>query len=220
MTNTDGNRSHAVVSRRFESVDSLDDFPTPKWATRALIEHVLTPELNINNFRPMSVWEPACNRGHMAQPLSEYFGRVYATDIHDYGYPLMDQEWDAVSPKYPPCIPPTGVDAIITNPPYILAGKVIRRALYAHGCKIVAMLCRTQILESQKRYERIFLPNPPSIVAQFVERVPMIKGRIDPKASTATSYAWLIWAQGWANAPRLVWIPPCRKKLEREGDYL
>lgn len=219
MTNTNGNRSHAVVARRFEDPDSLDDFPTPPWSVRALMEHVITPELKINNFRPRSVWEPACNRGYMARTLGEYFGKVYATDIFDYGYTGMNGEWDFASPKYPPCIPAQGVDAIITNPPYVLAGKCIRRALIAPGCKIVAMLCRTVILESVKRYERIYRDTPPSIVAQFAERVPMFKGRLDPKGSTATSYAWIIWIKDWPNKPRLVWIPPCRKQLEKPGDY-
>lgn len=30
------NRSHAVMSQRVEAHDSLDHFPTPPWATRAL----------------------------------------------------------------------------------------------------------------------------------------------------------------------------------------
>ena len=35
------NTSHAVMAQRIEAADSPDDFPTPPWATRALIEHVL-----------------------------------------------------------------------------------------------------------------------------------------------------------------------------------
>ena len=35
------NRSHAVMQQRHEAHDSLDDFPTPPWATRALMECVL-----------------------------------------------------------------------------------------------------------------------------------------------------------------------------------
>ena len=35
------NKSHAVMAQRSEAKDSLDDFPTPPWATRALLEHVL-----------------------------------------------------------------------------------------------------------------------------------------------------------------------------------
>jgi hypothetical protein len=34
---------------------------------------------------------------------------------------------------------------------------------------------------------------PPTKFAHFVERVPMVKGRLDWKATTATGYAWLVW---------------------------
>ena len=37
------NRSNAVMATRIEGKESLDDFPTPPWATRALIEHVRRP---------------------------------------------------------------------------------------------------------------------------------------------------------------------------------
>lgn len=57
----------------------------------------------------------------------------------------------------------------------------------------VAMLTRTFFLESIGRYERLFSKMPPTRVAQFTERVPMVKGRLDKKASTATGYAWIIW---------------------------
>src|SRR5262245_54949569 len=48
----------------------------------------------------------------------------------------------------------------------------------------------------------------------------MVKGRYDPKASTATSYAWLVWRPG-AAAERTIfeWIPSCCAKLMRPGDY-
>ena len=56
--------------------------------------------------------------------------------------------------------------------------------------------------------------------AQFTERVPMVRGRLDRKASTAIGYAWLVWEKGSASAaPRLMWVPPCRKQLERDSDY-
>jgi hypothetical protein len=42
--------------------------------------------------------------------------------------------------------------------------------------------------ESVGRYERLFQPIPPTYVAQFTERVPMVKARVDKKAATATGY--------------------------------
>jgi hypothetical protein len=47
----------------------------------------------------------------------------------------------------------------------------------------------------------------------------MVKGRLDRKASTATGYAWLVWELDRAGTSKLMWVPPCRKHLERDGDY-
>jgi hypothetical protein len=64
------------------------------------------------------------------------------------------------------------------------------------------------------------LPHVPSKFAQFTERMSMVKGRLDRKASTSTGYAWLVWEKEIVSAgPRLMWIPPCRKQLERDDDY-
>lgn len=92
-----------------------------------------------------------------------------------------------------------------------------RLSIARHG---VAILARTVFLESVGRYNKIFFEQPPTKFAQFTERVPMVKGRLDIKASTATGYAWLIWEKTGPQIPRLMcWVPPCRKALEREGDY-
>lgn len=203
------NTSHAVMAQRHESKDSLDDFPTPPWAVRALCQHVLWKSPNQKTF---DCWEPACNRGYMSNVLKEYFEKVYSTDVHDYGYGEVQ---DFLAPKGTRA----NVAWIITNPPFKHAGEFIKEAR-RHARRGVAMLVRTSALEGAKRYNEIYKINPPSTVAQFVERVPMVKGRIDKGASTATSYCWLVWDM--LNKPtqtELVWIPPCRKMLEKETDY-
>ena len=60
------NTSHAVMAQRTEAKDSLDDFPTPPWATRALIEHVVGAG---GELRQQSCLEPACGAGHMVKVL-------------------------------------------------------------------------------------------------------------------------------------------------------
>jgi hypothetical protein len=77
------NTSYAVMAQRIEPQDSLDDFPTPPWATRALIEHVLGGKKRVKS---QVCLEPACGSGHLAKVLAEYFGTVTAADIHPYGY--------------------------------------------------------------------------------------------------------------------------------------
>lgn len=212
------NTSSAVMQQRSEPHDSLDDFPTQPWATRALIEKVIRAEFG--SVSDQSCWEPACNRGHMAKPLSEYFKRVYTSDIHDYSHEWdgQDRVTDFLFPfSQSQCMEVNGVDWIITNPPFRLAEQFIDRA--SQIAKVgFAMIVRTSFLEGVGRYGKLFSKNPPSIVAPFSERVPMVKGKLTATGSTATSYCWLVWIEG-VTGTKLVWIPPCRKKLERAEDY-
>ncbi len=209
------NRSSAVMAQRIEPGDSLDYFPTPPWATRALCERLEKK----SPLHLQSVWEPACGEGHMARPLAEYFDRVHATDVHDYGWTgqaricdfLIDWDHgrDEAGDPY---------DWIITNPPFRLAEDFIRMALsYARiGC---AVLVRTAFLEGQGRYNDLFSTLPPWRILQFTERVGMFKGRLDPMASTATSYCWMVWLTIGDTVTEFEWIAPCRKRLELTADY-
>lgn len=201
------NTSHAVMSQRVEASDSPDDFPTPPWATRALLEHVIGASTPSN----LTCLEPACGAGHMAKVLKEYFGDVQCSDAYDYGYAPVR---DFLSYPYET----NAVDWVITNPPFRLAEEFVHRSLGVARVG-VAMLVRTVFLESVGRYNRLFLNAPPTKFAQFVERVPMVKGRLDERASTATGYAWLVWEQNSIDHSRLIWIPPCRKALEKPNDY-
>lgn len=206
------NRSTAVMQRRVEPHDSLDDFPTPPWATRALCEWLRANWCNEpDDWKSFTCREPAANRGHMVKPLREYFGFVEGSDVHDYGegFPVVDYLFGA---------PPEPVDWTITNPPFKLAEQFIERAseTSTHG---FAMIVRAAFLESVGRYERLFSVNPPSHVLQFTERVVMHKGRLAPEGSTATAYAWLVWIDGFEGTS-FQWIAPCRRKLERPEDYL
>lgn len=206
------NRSPAVMSQRTESSDSLDDFPTPRWATRALLQEVLDNE----KLSASSCWEPTCGRGYMSATLSEYFASVKASDIHPYGF---GDVFDFLADRSESEVVPRKHDWLITNPPFRLAEEFARRAL-DHSRVGAAMLVRTGFIEGAGRFERLFQPHPPSIIAQFVERVPILKGRVDPKASTATGYCWLVWIHGRVvEGTELRWIPPCRRSLERIGDY-
>lgn len=202
------NTSHAVMAQRVEAKDSLDDFPTPPWASRALIEHIIEQE---NGCESLTALEPACGRGYMAQPLKEYFKSVTGSDVHPYGY---GEVRDFMTSVYAT----DSYDWVITNPPFRLGEDFIHRALPI-ARRGVAVLVRTVFIESVGRYNRLFSINPPTTVAQFSERVPMVKGRVDKKASTATGYAWVIWEKDRLGSSSLAWVPPCRKKLERDFDY-
>lgn len=216
------------MQQRVEPHDSLDDFPTPSWAVRALLEYVIADRWwSRRSLKTMSVREPCCNRGYMARPLTEYFGRVIATDIFNYGYAGHVGTVDYLFPGK--MIP---ADFTITNPPFLLAEQIIAKSLETPGWRGTAVLVRQSFLESEGRYKTLFSVNPPSIYAQFSERVIITKGIVrDPalkywdeqaqkfrKPSTATSYCWLLWLAGVKPQP-MVWIPPCRGQLERPDDY-
>lgn len=206
------NTSSAVMQQRSEAHDSLDDFPTPPWATRALCEWLIRKDEDLASF---SCREPAANRGHMVSPLAEYFQRVEASDVHDYGAGFAVRDF-----LFGPT--PHLTSWTITNPPFRLAEQFIERMAVCSEFGF-AVLVRSAFLEGVGRFERLFSRNPPSHVLQFAERVVIHKGRLAPEGSTATSYCWLVWMDGscgdFADTV-FEWIPPCRKRLEHPSDYL
>ncbi|MCU0826632.1 MAG: hypothetical protein MUE52_04335 [Tabrizicola sp.] len=220
------NRSSAVMQQRAEPHDSLDDFPTPPWATRALMDYLMP---SFGPFLDKSVREPASNRGHMVRPLREFFGRVEASDVHDYGagFPVEDYLFGP---------PPARTDWTITNPPFRLAEQFIRRGLECSDH--VAVIVRLAFLESMSRHRDLFAVHRPSLILQFTERVVMHKGKlVNPqvavetwsekeqafvvrKPSSATAYCWVVWTK-WSSGTftSFDWIAPCSLRLTRPGDY-
>lgn len=219
------NISTAVMQQRAEPHESLDYFPTPAWATRALCEFLLSIG---EPLRSLSCWEPACGEMHMARPLTEFFAHVRATDVHRYSndHGICDFLLDMPERER--------TSWIITNPPFMLGQRFIERAL-EHAARGVAMFVRSAFTEGDERHREIYSVSPPAYVLQFSERVVLLRNRlikanaldpfnIDPKtgsprrATTATSYCWLIWIHGQTDT-RHRWIGKCRDRLEQPGDY-
>ena len=221
------NRNMGAREHRVEPGDSLDDFPTPPWAARAICEHLEhTFDFDLTT---KSVWEPACNRGAFARGLQDWFQRMYLTDVFDYGLETMDAQVDfSMAQSFQP------VDFVMTNPPFRLAAEFIDRALQVSqiGC---AFLVRNAFVEGEDRHQKLFGKTPPTQLLYFSERVVMLKGRlgraneIDPvatrdkgkdvKASTPRASMVAIWIKDHERLP-CAWVPPgTRLRLEREGDY-
>lgn len=203
------NTSHAVMAKRSEPHTSLDFFPTPPWATRALCEGLPSAP---DQLATMNAWEPACGAGHMARPLAEYFARVHASDVHPYGFgEVRDFLFAGDDPT---------ADWIITNPPFRLADQFAEVAIQRARVG-AALLVRTAFLEGVSRYKNLFRRHPPHSILQFTERVPMHRGRLVQDGSTATAYCWIVWTlHRLGREPIFCWIPPCRRRLERLGDYV
>lgn len=203
----------AVVARRIEPADSLDFFPTPPWATRALVAW-LEREMGIFSDE-LSVLDPCCGEGHMAAVLGRYAGRVVALDVHDYGYGGLRDFLDTSDPAGEI----SGIDWTIMNPPFGHLSAFLERA-QAVSRAGVAMLCRMSVLEGVRRYHSLWQGNPPNFVLPFAERVPMHRGRWVVNGKTATSYMWLIWRHS-LNLPlmQLRHLPPgMRKTYSRIND--
>lgn len=172
--------------------EKLEFFPTPPWATRALFRHALRG-VNLG----ATAWEPCAGLGHMSSVLWEFFQGVRATDVYiyptdagadgaQYGVQRLDF-LDRVEVGRAPA-----VDWIISNPPFSQADQMVGAALTKARVGI-AFLLRMQWLEGAERFHAIFSGCAPTIVAPFVERVPMCEGGWDPAGSSATMYAWFVW---------------------------
>lgn len=231
-----GNRSTAVMQRRAPTSDerlgprgiptSLDYFPTPPWATRAACEF-LSAELG-EDLSFQTCWEPACGEGYMSRPLGEYFGDIVASDVQRYGD--YHELFDFTLGGEPLCRP----EWIFTNPPFQLAAEFVRLSI-ERASRGVVMFVRGAFTEGDGRYHELFTPEVrPAYVVTYCERVVLLRDRLirdqalDPfnldddgkprKASSATSYAIIIWLPGQHDT-RHRWIPKCRLRLERDGDY-
>jgi hypothetical protein len=95
----------------YERIDR-DFYPTPRWATEALLEHI-----DING---LHVWECAAGGGHMSEVLKAAGARVYSSDITERGYAGLDALIDYTAP-HPPGLTFSGT---ITNPPFGEGGKL------------------------------------------------------------------------------------------------
>jgi hypothetical protein len=210
--------TYAFMAQRGDRKDKIDDFPTPPWATRALCEKVLKRLAPIDQ---QTCLEPAAGRGWMAEALKEYFGTVIPRDVLDYGYGETGNFITA---------PPSerSVDWCISNPPFSLCEDFIHVGMRTARIG-VSMITRSTFTEGGSRFERLWSKYRAPIILQFSERVPMLKGRMDGKASSATAYCWVtflvnppeelarpLWFQPRAH---FIWTGRCRKQYERPGDY-
>ena len=217
----EGVKNLAVRAQRASATDDEDFYPTPPWAGRALCER-------LREDAPLDTqwcWEPAAGRGDLMIGLHSYFRDVRCSDIRPREHPriwtFMD-ELDFLRADEPPR---RDVENgwIITNPPFNRAEAFFHRAC-GFGFERIALLVPLRWLEGARRWMEIYARFPPDLVLVFAERLPMLKGRLLRRATTATAYCWVVWApelrpNAWSPS-RIEWIEPgTRKRLERLGDY-
>lgn len=187
-----------TTNRRIVKTEGPDFYPTPCWATEALMKY--------ENFIG-DVWEPCCGDGAMAEVLKEKY-EVIASDKFDRGYGhYRTKDFLETETKLG--------NNIITNPPFNISGEMVVHALELTKDvpkSKVAFLLRTAFLESQDRYNTIFSINPPNRVYVFSERLSMYPaGHKGVLGGGTTSYSWFVWEHGLPKKSELRWIAPGMK---------
>jgi len=129
--------------KRFADLSGPDFFPTPPWATFALIE---------NETFSGEIWECACGDGTMSRVLEETGQAVRSTDLYDRGFGQSDVDFLAAQ---------SGADNIVTNPPYNCAEGFVTSGV-RHAKRKFALLLRLAFLEGANRARTIFTNSPPS----------------------------------------------------------
>jgi len=131
------------TTKRFADLSGPDFFPTPPWATFALIE---------NETFSGEIWECACGDGTMSRVLEETGQAVRSTDLYDRGFGQSDVDFLAAQ---------SGADNIVTNPPYNCAEGFVTSGV-RHAKRKFALLLRLAFLEGANRARTIFTNSPPS----------------------------------------------------------
>lgn len=175
--------------KRFADLDGPDFFPTPAWATHALID---------NEPFTGDIWESACGNGAMSAVLEQTGRRVESSDLYDRGY--GEPGIDFLTPK-------RRASNIVTNPPYNAAEGFVHSGVKAADRKF-ALLLRLAFLEGANRQRTIFTKAPPSRVWIFSERITFYPAGAVQKGSGTTAYAWFVWDKDAAGGTELKWFKP------------
>ena len=174
--------------KRVADLSGPDFYPTPAWATFALIEN--------ENFIG-DIWEPACGDGAMSSVLSTISDDVRSSDLYDRGFGESGIDFRVATQK---------CDNIITNPPFNAAQDFVEAGLRCANSKF-ALLLRLAFLEGVGRQHTIFKLTPPTTVWVFSERVTFYPKNVEKKGSGTTAYAWFVWDQENLGPTRLNWLP-------------
>lgn len=175
--------------KRNADLDGPDFYPTPRWATFALIE---------NEPFKGDIWECACGDGAMSVVLEETGNAVISSDLYDRGFGEIGHDFLDTSRR---------AQNIITNPPYHSAEGFVASGLKQADQKL-ALLLRLAFLEGAKRARTIFHVHPPSRVWVFSERITFYMKGAQRSGTGTTAYAWVVWDKNAPNSTELKWFKP------------
>lgn len=174
--------------KRRADLEGPDFYPTPEWATFALIEN----EEFIGD-----IWECACGDGAMSNVLSSLSNNVISSDLYDRGFGEVGIDFTASE---------RNCNNIITNPPFYSAEEFVKSGILLAKRKF-ALLLRLAFLEGGGRQKAIFMHHPPARVWVFSERITFYPKNVIKSGTGTTAYAWFVWDKNHTGATELKWLP-------------
>ena len=193
-----GKASIIGASNRTDSEREKDDF----YATHMDAARMLADIEELSS----RIWEPACGKGHISEPLKQLGFDVMSTDLVNRGYGEGGIDFLGTDELFE--------GDIVTNPPYKLAVPFIRKALstVAYGHK-VCMFLKVQFLEGEG-HRKLFDQYPPSRVWVSSRRIPCAKDGDFSKANSMIAYAWFVWFKGIKGPTELRWFNSAKDRKE------
>lgn len=176
------------TNKRIADLGGADFYPTPEWATNALLE---------NEKFDGDVWECACGDGAMSEIIKSRGYRVYSSDLYERGYGESGIDFLSSNQKF---------DNIITNPPFHSAEQFVSSCI-RNANKKFALLLRLAFLESARRQTQIFNLLPPTRVWVFSERITFYPKGAVRRGNGTTAYAWFVWDKAHIASSELRWLP-------------
>jgi len=183
------NGSFKPTNKRSADLNGPDFFPTPGWATYALLD---------NEKFEGDIWECACGNGAMSKILEKNGNRVYSSDLYNRGFGDTGIDFTEATTHW---------DNIVTNPPYNSAEAFVSTGVNLAKKKF-ALLLRLAFLEGVNRANTIFSYTPPSRVWIFSERITFYAAGAVVKGSGTTAYAWFVWDKDAPNRSEIKWFKP------------
>ena len=189
------------TTKRSADLDGSDFYPTPSWATHALID---------NERFEGDIWECACGDGSMSKVLSQTGRRIFSSDLYNRGFGETGLDFLTSNQRQP---------NIITNPPFHSAEGFVAQCLKLAEAKF-ALLLRLAFLEGAHRTRTIFHKHPRSRVWVFSERITFYPKGAKMAGSGTTAYAWFVWDKSQKETTELRWFTPGYKAAYRDTPML
>lgn len=172
----------------YERVES-DFYPTPPEPTIALMDFLQLPKDTV-------IWEPACGKGDMSSVIKNMGYTVKESDIQ-FGDDFLE-------------CPFFECDWIITNPPFSLSEKFIRRC--CEHKRPFALLLKCQYWHAKKRLS-LFKETHPSYILPLTWRVDFLKKKRG-KGAPLMDVMWVVWDTEYSGKYPL-YVPLEKPKIQK-----